>query len=414
MQGVRDGHAFRDGQGQGMVESAGSRQDLSAGALAVRVAMVYAALFFGIGVSLPFLPVWLKARGLDAQTIGLALALQSLMRVLVAPAVSHLADRLGRLRPVMMVAAAVALAGLVWLGGVAEGTGALLAGVAVAYGAFAPLMPLSDAYAVSASRRLGLDYGRMRLWGSLAFIAGSMVAGAVQDLLPARHLIWLIAGAQAVLMVAIGLLPRRERDAGGEQGGDLTEGEGLAILSVPFFLFVTVAGLVQASHAFVYGFSALHWKGLGHSGTVVGVLWTTGVVAEIVLFWFSGTVMARLGAVRLLMIGALAGTVRWIGLSLDPPLGLLFLLQALHGLSFGATHLGAIAFLRSRLPLSRLATAQSIYGAVSHGLFMTSAMWLSGLLYHQFGARGWWAMAAMTGAALLLALPLRRLAPRRA
>ncbi len=396
-----------------MISKADTRQKLAADMLAVRVAAVYATLFFGIGVSLPFLPVWLKAKGLDAQTIGLALALQSLMRVLVAPAVSHLADRLGRLRPVMMAAAATSLAGLAWLGGVAEGAGALLFGVAVAYGAFAPLMPLSDAYAVSASRRLGLDYGRMRLWGSLAFIAGSMVAGAVQDVLPTQHLIWLIVGAQAALMAAIALLPRRERETAGGQGAGEDKEDGLAILSVPFFLFVTVAGLVQASHAFVYGFSALHWKSLGHSGTVVGLLWTTGVVAEIVLFWFSGPVMARLGAVRLLMIGATAGVVRWLGLSLDPSLGLLFLLQALHGLSFGATHLGAIEFLRSRLPLSRLATAQAVYGAVSHGLFMTSAMWLSGFLYHRFGAHGWWAMAAMACAALLLALPLRRLAPRR-
>jgi PPP family 3-phenylpropionic acid transporter len=376
--------------------------------------MVYAALFFGIGVSLPFLPVWLKARGLEPQTIGLALALQSLMRVLVAPAVSHLADRLGRLRPVMLASAAVSLAGLIWLGGLAEGPAALLLGVAVAYGAFSPLMPLSDAYAVSASRRLGLDYGRMRLWGSLAFIAGSMVAGAVQDVLPAAHLIWLIVAAQTVLFMVIGLLPRRERDDSTDHESATAEETGLSILSLPFFLFITVAGLVQASHAFVYGFSSLHWKSLGLSGTIVGLLWTTGVLAEIMLFWFSAPVMARLGAVRLLMIGAAAATLRWIGLGTDPPLLILFGLQALHGLSFGATHLGAIEFLRSRLPLSRLATAQAIYGAVSHGLFMTSAMWASGQLYRLHGAQGWWAMAAMSALALALCLPLRRLAPRRA
>ncbi|WP_051928860.1 MFS transporter [Thermopetrobacter sp. TC1] len=398
---------------------------MNAQSLKWRMAAVYGALFLGIGVALPYLPVWLKAKGLSAQDIGLALALQSVMRVLVAPAVSHLADRLGRLRPVMAASSLGVLAGLLYLATVAEGRGAILLGVALAFGALAPLMPLSDAYAITMVRRHGLDYGRMRLWGSLSFIFAAVGAGALQDVLPARLLIWLIVLAQVLLFAAIAALPPRERDAGTEQARDTAgekKGEGIiAILSVPFIVFVIMAGLVQSSHAFVYGFSAIHWKSLGHSGTVVGLLWMTGVIAEIVLFWFSEKVMAHLGAVRLMLLGAAAGLLRWLGLSLNPPLVLLFLLQALHGLSFGATHLGAIEFVRTRLPAARTATAQAAYGAVSHGVFMTAAMWLSGRLYADYGAKGWWAMAVMCLMALLLGLWLRRLArlpcpttPRRA
>ncbi|HHN73562.1 MAG TPA: MFS transporter, partial [Thermopetrobacter sp.] len=262
----REGQQTRPGPGEGTRHPRAPRR------LARHIATVYAALFFGIGVSLPFLPVWLHAKGLDARLIGIALALQSLMRVLVAPAVSHIADRLGRLRPVMAAAAAITLAALAWLAGLAVTPAALLVGVAVAYGAFAPLMPLSDAYAVSATRRLGLDYGRMRLWGSLAFIAGATVAGLVQDVLAARHLIWLIVIAHALLLLAVLRLPPRGEEGGTEERSGGGEGDGgLALLSPPFALFVIVAGLVQASHAFVYGFSALHWKNaLGHGGTTVG------------------------------------------------------------------------------------------------------------------------------------------------
>ncbi len=375
--------------------------------LGARIAMVYGALFFGIGVSLPFLPVWLKARGLGVEQIALVLAVQSGLRVIASPLMSHLADRLGRLRPVMAGCALAALAGLFWLAG-AGGFVSIVLGVAVAYGAFAPLMPMTEAYAVSAGRRHGLDYGRMRLWGSLAFMAGNLVAGAALDVLAAGHLIWLIVAAQAALVGALLLLPPREQTADERARQETTVGQGLALASGAFAVFVLAAGLVQGSHAMVYGFSALHWKTLGYSGSVVGMLWATGVLAEVVLFWFSARLMAGLGALRLLMLGAAAAVARWAGLSFDPPLIVLFMLQSLHGLSFGASHLGAIEFIRSRTAPARAATAQAIYGAVAGGVFMTGAMWASGRLYRAFAADAWWVMAMMAALSLGLAAALRR------
>ncbi len=381
-------------------------------ALAWRIAAVYWALFSGIGVFMPFLPVWLKARGLNVEQIALVLALQSMMRVAASPAISHLADRIGRLRPVMIAAAAAALAGLLCLTA-AEGFAAIALWVGLAYGAFAPLPPMTEAYTVSAGRRFGLDYGRMRLWGSLAFIAGSLSAGAALDVLRAGRLIWLIVAAQGALLALLTLLPPRgERAEAGRAFSAGTAPARFSFLAPAFVVFLLAAGLAQGSHALVYGFSALHWKAQGHSGATVGALWGAGVLAEVALFWFSGGVMARLGAVRLLMLGAAAGAARWAGLSMDPPLSALFALQALHGLSFGAAHLGAIEYIRTRTPAHLAATAQAVYAAVTGGVFMTAAMWASGPLYERYRADAWWVMAAMAAGAFVLTLALRRISPR--
>jgi PPP family 3-phenylpropionic acid transporter len=50
-----------------------------------RVAALYAAIFMLGGIQLPFLPVWLRAKGLDAATIGLVLATPMVVRVLAIP-----------------------------------------------------------------------------------------------------------------------------------------------------------------------------------------------------------------------------------------------------------------------------------------------------------------------------------------
>ena len=52
--------------------------------------------------------------------------------------------------------------------------------------------------AVEGSARYGLDYGRIRLWASLSFLAGSLLAGALLEVIPVSAVILLIAAAQGL------------------------------------------------------------------------------------------------------------------------------------------------------------------------------------------------------------------------
>ncbi len=373
-----------------------------------RVAALYGAQFLAIGLMVPLLPLWLAARGMDAVMIGRVLAAQSLVRVVASPLMGQVADRWGNLRAVMLASAGISWLVLAWMALLAESVWQIAFGVVASAFFFAPLVPLVETLAVRAAARLGVAYGRLRLWGSITFILGAMLAGVAMDILPAAMLIWAMVAAQGLVMLAVLAAPA---EPGGQQQA-AGEGGWRELLGGPFVLFIIVAGLVQASHAMLYGFSALHWQRIGHSGMVIGLLVATGVVAEIMLFWFSRAVLARLGAVRLLMLGAAAGVVRWLGLAVDPPLLALFALQALHGLTFGAAHLGAITYIHTRMPERVAATGQSIHAGVTMGLFMTPAMAFSGWLYAQVGARAWLAMAAMCALALGLAVVLRRISPR--
>src|SRR5450759_1611921 len=78
---------------------------------ALRLAVFYAALFITLGVQLPFLPIWLAAKGLDAGMIGIVLALPMVVRVFAIPAAALMADRHDALRVVIIIAAAASVAG---------------------------------------------------------------------------------------------------------------------------------------------------------------------------------------------------------------------------------------------------------------------------------------------------------------
>jgi PPP family 3-phenylpropionic acid transporter len=356
---------------------------------APRLAVLYAAIFVLNGIQLPFFPVWLKAKGLDAGTIGLVLAVPMLVRVFAIPIATRGADRYEALRAAIIATSILSVAGYLCVG-LAEGAIAILLTFALASLVISPVMPLTETYALRGLSARGRAYGPVRLWGSLAFIGGTFGAGFAADIFPARQLIWLIVGASVTCALAAMML------------APLSTAEGAApvaprprrgLLRDKVFITVVIsASLIQSSHAVFYGFSALAWRSRGLDGTTIAMLWGLGVVAEIVLFAWHARLPPLFSPGVMLICGAAGGALRWTAMAFDPPVIALPLLQLLHGLSFGATHLGAVTFLSRHAPPGQAATAQG-YLAIAIGAAMAGAMGLSGLLYTAFGAKAYAAMA---------------------
>jgi PPP family 3-phenylpropionic acid transporter len=362
-----------------------------------RLAALYAALFILPGIQMPFFPVWLKAKGLDPQMIGVVLAVPMVVRVLAIPIVTRAADQRDAIRTAMVLACVASVAGYA-LVGLSSGAVAILIAYTLTSLAATPVMPLSETYALNGLSARGRAYGPVRLWGSFAYIVGNFVAGFAADIMPARDLIWLMVVATILLALAASVLPAlpsppHEPDAPSRPRPNL--------LRDPAFIAVlAAASLIQASHAFFYGFSAVQWRFAGFDGTAIAALWGLGVAAEIVLFAMQARLPSFFEPTVLLLVGACGAVLRWVGMALDPPTFMLPFLQMLHALSFGATHLGALMFLMRRVPPGQAATAQG-YLAITLGLAMAGATAVSGLLYNDFGSRAYMAMAlaALAGGA---------------
>ena len=374
---------------------------------APRLAALYAALFLMLGMQLPFFPVWLRAKGLDAQMIGIVLAIPMLVRVFAIPVAARAADRHDALRAVIVGASCASVVGYV-LTALSGGAAAIVATYALASLAFTPVMPLTETYALRGLGARGRAYGPVRLWGSAAFIAGNFAAGFAADAMPPRELIWLIVVALAVnALAAFALLPLASAAPPEARARS-------SLLRDPAFIAVlAAAALIQSSHAVYYGFSALAWSAAGLDGTAIAALWALGVVAEILLFAVSGRLPPFFTPLVMIMTGAAGAALRWTAMAFDPPALLLPWLQLLHGLSFGAAFLGALNFVAHRAPPGQGATAQG-HLAVASGVVMAAAMGASGLLYAAFGVRAYAAMALAAvagGACALVAYQLGRRAP---
>ena len=247
--------------------------------------------------------------------------------------------------------------------------------------------------------------GPVRLWGSAAFIVATFGAGYLLDAMEPGHLIWLIVAAMGMTAAAAWLLAPL---APGRAGPPAIAPSARWLLRDPTFLaFTGAASLIQASHAVYYGFSTIDWLAAGFDGVTIGALWALGVVAEIALFAVSARLPAAMTPTVMVSIGAAGAIIRWTAMAFDPPAGVLPAVQCLHALSFGATHLGTLAFV-ARVAPPGLGTTVQGYILVALGLVMAVAMGASGVLYGRYGGLAYGAMAVAAFAGGLCALAAHR------
>lgn len=365
-----------------------------------RLAAFYAALFLAIGLYAPYWPPWLASRGLDAGEIGIVLGLTTWAKVVATPVAAGIADRFGRRRPTMLVLALCA-AGAFAFYAAAEDFAALALAALLLGLCFPPLLPIGESLTVLASRVRRFDYGRVRLWGSLAFIVGAWGGGVFlgSDTGLAPHAIFIAAILTAIACVFV-------PDVRAPRAARSTAGLGALLRRPAFLAFLATSSLIQSSHAAYYAFATLHWRAAGIDPFVIGALWAEGVAAEVVLFAFAGKLLRRGGVAPLFAAAAVAGAVRWIAIGVSSDLTVLAAVQALHAGSFGLAHLAAMRFIRSSVEPEYSTTAQGCYSALAMGAMLALMTMAAGGLYALSPGAAFGSMAAlcMLGGAGALAL----------
>jgi PPP family 3-phenylpropionic acid transporter len=368
----------------------------------------YAALFVAVGVFLPYFPVWLAARGFSTAEIGALVAAQIAVRVVASPLAGAVADRTGRRSLILALLALTASAAALALAAAGDRRVIAVAALAMA-AAMGPLIPISEGEAVHLARRHGAHYGRLRLWGSAAFVAANLGAGWFIDRFGVGLLMIPLALAHLASAGTSAMLPADHARRDGEGGPAPGPGVIRTMIAIPgFALFLAAGGLAVASHAAFYAFSALSWKAQGYDAFTIGLLWAIGVVAEIALFFRLATPAGVREATLLIAAGAAGAMARWAAMAGSPPLAVLAALQCLHAASFAMVHIGAMSWIRAMVPASMRSLAQTLYAAVSGGAFMFAATMLAGRLYGPDPAAMFLAMAGLAALAFCFALALRR------
>jgi PPP family 3-phenylpropionic acid transporter len=367
----------------------------------LRTAGFGAAVFVGVGIYLPFFPLWLAGRGLGDTEIATIVAAPLFARIAFMPLLTATADKLPDLRLaslVYAVAATLLLAALAFV----DGYFPILVLASGAFLLWSALPPLLDAVILAGVRQHRINYARVRLWGSVGFVAGSAIAALALPRYSSEAVLALLVacflGGSAVALV----LPRVS------SAGITAEPYGLRrALADPVLTRALIAGnLVLAGNGAYYAFGSLYWQAQGFGEGAIGALWAFSVAAEVALFWLA-KLLPGWGARRFLIAGAGAALMRWSLFPLATVPAAAMVLQALHALTFAGTHLGVMMAIGAVAVPGHTARLQGVHQLIG-GSMLAATTLSAGPLYRLAPALPFALMAALAMPALILALGLRR------
>ncbi|MCZ4294847.1 3-phenylpropionate MFS transporter [Vibrio sinaloensis] len=364
------------------------------------ISQYFVGFFFAYGVYLPFWALWFEEQGISATDIGLLVgigfATRCVANMVLTPRihkVEHLipALRWSTVASIIFVAFHFLTGGSFWLMALATVLFNLCCG---------PVVPLSDAMANYYARLKMLDYGRTRLWGSLAFIAGSTVVGYLVAQYGSDMIIYTALSGVIVALIFsarnINPMPVTTSEDDAERP-KLTE----LLRELPVIKFLLLVAMIQGSHAAYYSFSSIYWKGAGYSEDIIGYLWSLGVAAEVAVFALSKRLFSGWSLRALFVVAALGVIVRWGLTASTTALLALVAIQLLHGVTFAMAHIAAIQYIQHS-EQRKMVALQALYNAIPLGAFIALMTTLSGWGYEHWGANIFWAMAVMGVVALFI------------
>jgi PPP family 3-phenylpropionic acid transporter len=375
---------------------------------AARLRSFYFLYYGAVGVYLPYFAAYLRGLGFTGEEIGRVQMVAPLVAAPVAIAWATASDRVGA--PVRALgfatlwsAAAIAflpLARAPWT----------IAAVLFAYSlADRAIVPLLDSVTLEWVRAsAGASYARIRLFGSIGYVAAAQGVGLLLAARGDRAGDVLVPIAVAALVAGQALVARRLPPAPRPADDDAPAGSALGNLRAlardgRLRLLLAACAIHWTACAPFHVFFGVLVRDAGLPSTVTGLGMAVGVAAEMLALVLFPHLERRFG-LRALFIASFAATaVRWWLTSRAEGAAALVLAQSLHALTFGV-YWGASVNAMARLVPPRLrATGQALYTAIVFGAGNAVGYWLSGAGYDRFGgAAPLYAIAAVVELAPLL------------
>lgn len=372
---------------------------------------LYLVYYGATGIYMPYISLHLQNTGLSGVEIGTVLGLVPVIGF-AAPLFWGRISRGGKELAVLSLVLAGGAAALLLLLPVHGLLPALCAMAVVAFFINAA-PPLLDGFTVRLVQAAGGQYGRYRLWGSIGYGLGGLVAAGLTGLLAMQSLFvasMLVLGAGSIMAYRANNRNSAFGDEAPAQGAAALPQPDGGLFSVRFVLFLAVTCLLQISNTFYGSFYGIYIQDMGAGGGWIGLAVVLSSLFELPFFYYASAIIRRTGPLGALCFAASMYAVRWFLMGAFPHWNTALLTQTLHGVTFCLFYAAAVEYISSNVHPGRrteglaaftaACTLAGLAGNILNGMIYDNAG-LIPLLYVSAGA-------AATAAAGYLILHAKR------
>ncbi|NOT83622.1 MAG: MFS transporter, partial [Methylococcaceae bacterium] len=355
-----------------------------------RLSGFYCFYFASLGGLLPFWSLYLEALGFNALEIGELSALLVGTKMIAPNIWGWIADHTGK--SLRLIRVALFFAALFFLGflGVKHYLGFALVTILFSFFWNAAL-PQFEVATLLHIQTEPLRYAKIRLWGSIGFIAAVLGIGRLLDYQPIRILPLVISGLLAITWLITLTTPEAEAD----KPIQADQGIWRIVFTAEVLAFLAVYLLLQIAHSPYYVFFSIYLKQYGYSASIIGFLWALGVIAEIGLFMLMRRLLQWISLRRILLVSIFLSAVRWLLIARYADLlWVILIAQLLHAATFASVHVVAMHLIQQYFGVHHQGKGQALYTSVSFGLGGVLGGYYSGYLWDFLGAERLFLLAA--------------------
>lgn len=356
-----------------------------------RLSRFYFIYYFFVGAFVPYWGLYLKSEEFSPADIGILMSLFQISRIFAPNFWGWLADHTGKRVQWIRLTAFLGLCGFTavfW----AHGFFWLFFVMAALSLFTSSTLPLAESLTLAHLATTSGHYSRIRMWGSLGFIVAAVILGFLIDAAGIHSLLWFLLIVQMTLFALSYTLPEPKISPHAHDHFSIWQ-----VIKQPNVIALLVGcSLMVTAHGVLYNFYSIYLSEHGYSKTVIGLLWSVGVICEIGIFILMPKIMKRLSLKMILLVSLVLAVIRFslIGIAVDN-IWWLILAQSLHAATFGSFHAASVEVITQFFNGRHQARGQAIYNSVAYGIGGTVGGIAGGYALQYLGGQQTFMLAAL-------------------
>lgn len=371
----------------------------------VRGGIYYAVHFIIVSIYFSYTNVAYIERGITGTQLGILSAVGSIVSLIASPLLTSIIDR--KNWHLQAIIYGNLIFGLSVLGINFVFTSFPLLLLVTSVGGFfkAPANPVGDGLVIRMANKYNINFGQMRVWGSISFTVFCLLAGKLWDIIGIEWVFW-VGGFLFVLRTAMGfLLDPPEKKPEDAQKAAKVKRHWFAPLKDRTFLLYLIAivfwGCAQSGFG---GYISIYMNQLTGSTTLVGIAIALPAIAEIPSVFWGERFIRRFGMLPMTVAAIVATSIISLAVAFIHDPTLIIILNAIRGLGFGLYIVAGVRYVDSRAPSDQIGTYQSLSGMAGYTIPALVFMPLLGYLYDTVGINTNFIMSAVMGGISILIL----------
>ena len=347
-----------------------------------RLSRFYFFYYFFVGLFVPYWGLYLQSKSFTAFQIGVLLSLFQISRIFAPNFWGWLADHTNKRARWIRLASFIGCLG--YIGIFWADSFFLIFLVMMSMSLFtSSTIPLAESLTLSHLASTNGSYSNIRLWGSVGFIIASFFLGILIDKYSVTILVWALLLTQLIILFLSFSIPDKKFELIGDTKRSIWK-----ILKKPEVISLLIGcALMVSSHGLLYNFYSIFLKEQNYSSSLIGLLWSIGVIFEIFIFILMPKILVKVNLKEVLLISLFLAVIRFflIGYYVDI-LWVLILAQILHAATFGSFHVASVELVSNHFNREHHSRGQSIYNSITYGLGGTIGGLGGGYMIDQYGA----------------------------